>query len=221
MAALFEEILITENFEVEVTGSYEIFADLDALKRFDLIVPSITMDKVEEAWIENIATAVAEGTGLAGCHGGMCDTFRENTTWQFMTGGQFVAHPGDNTVEYRVCIKDTSNELVQGLEDFTITSEQYYMHVDPAITVLATTPFPIADGPHTPNGEVEMPVVWTKLWGVGRVYYNSLGHKAYIMEQDQPKELMRRGMLWAAAGKRIARERGIDASSLRSEAKMF
>ena len=49
------------------------------------------------------------------------------------------------------------------------------MHVDPAIKVHATTSF----------GDVEMPVVWTKTMGQGRVYYNSLGHQANIVEMPE------------------------------------
>ncbi|VGO15885.1 hypothetical protein PDESU_04473 [Pontiella desulfatans] len=199
MAKLFEEMLLAENFDVEVTNDYTVFADTDNLKQLDLIVPCITMDKTEDAYIENVSQAVMAGTGLAGCHGGMGDSFRENTTWQFMVGGQFVAHPGDAGNEYRVNIKNSSSPLTEGLEDFTVTTEQYYMHVDPAIEVLATTRFPTADGPHVPNGAFEMPVAWTKHWGEGRVYYNALGHVPANLESGTTaREMVRRGLLWAA-----------------------
>ena len=93
---------------------------------------------------------------------------------------------------------------LQGIEDFDVSSEQYYMHVDPAVKVLATTHFPTADGPHSGNGEFNMPVVWTKVYGKGRVFYNSLGHQANIMEMEPVLELMRRGFKWAAEGKSAA-----------------
>jgi type 1 glutamine amidotransferase len=129
----------------------------------------------------------------------MCDSFRKSVHWQFMTGGQWVAHPGNDGVEYTVNIKNSSSTLVEGIEDFQVKSEQYYLHVDPAVEVLATTRFPVVEGPHSLNRAVDMPVVWSKRWGVGRVYYNSLGHQANIVEMPEVKELMRRGFLWAAA----------------------
>ena len=135
----------------------------------------------------------------AGFHGGMCDAFRESTEWQFMTGGQWVAHPGNAGVRYSVNIIPGSSPIVEGLSDFEVASEQYYLHVDPAVKVLATTPFPIADGPHAGNGPVAMPVVWTKLWGQGRVYYNSLGHQADIVAQPEVLEQIKRGFACAAA----------------------
>jgi type 1 glutamine amidotransferase len=142
--------------------------------------------------------AVKSGVGIGGCHGGMCDSFRDATEYQFMTGGQWVAHPGNDGVEYTVHITDPNHYITQGSSDFQVKSEQYYMHTDPANRVLATTRFPVADGPHVPNGAVDMPVVWTKYYGQGRVFYCSLGHVAGVVRQPETLRLMTRGLRWAA-----------------------
>ncbi|MDQ3813549.1 MAG: ThuA domain-containing protein, partial [Armatimonadota bacterium] len=147
--------------------------------------------------------AVKSGVGLAGCHGGMCDSFREATEWQFMTGGQWVAHPGNDGTRYTVNITSLGSPITTGIQDFAVSSEQYYMHVDPAVKVLATTRFPVADGPHVGNGSVDVPVIWTKVYGQGRVYYNSLGHQVSILEMEPVLTLMRRGFKWAAEGKQL------------------
>ncbi|TFE29438.1 ThuA domain-containing protein [Cohnella luojiensis] len=204
VAEIFRGQLVEEGFEVEVSNTLESFADGEKLKGLDLIIPVWTMDRISQEWVNNVSAAVQSGVGLAGCHGGMCDAFRENTDWQFMTGGQWIAHPGNDGTEYTVNIKYNSSPLVEGIEDFTVSTEQYYLHVDPANEVLATTRFPVAPGPHSPNKTVDMPVVWTKRWGHGRVYYNSLGHQANIMEIPVVKELMRRGFNWCAEGKALA-----------------
>ncbi|MFE4712517.1 ThuA domain-containing protein [Paenibacillus sp. NPDC056722] len=201
VSEVFAGVLRQEGFEVEVSDTLEAFADREKLLGLDLIVPVWTMGEISQELVDNVSAAVQNGTGLAGCHGGMCDSFRNNVDWQFMTGGQWVAHPGNDGVEYTVNIRQSSSPLVQDIADFSVTSEQYYLHVDPAIEVLATTRFPVAEGPHAANGAVDMPVVWTKRWGAGRVYYNSLGHHADIVELPPVKELMRRGLLWAAEGK--------------------
>jgi type 1 glutamine amidotransferase len=148
--------------------------------------------------MEPIAKAVENGTGVAGCHGGMCDAFRVNPLWQFITGGQWVAHPGNDNVRYTVNIRDQSHPIMQGIGDFEVSSEQYYMHIDPAIKVLASTHFPTAPGPHTPNGPLEMPVVWTKFYGKGKVFYSSLGHSAAIVEAEPHLTILKRGCRWAA-----------------------
>ena len=85
-----------------------------------------------------------------------------------------------------------------GVSNFAVTSEQYYMHVDPSNRVLATTRFPVADGPHVPNGPVDMPVVWTRHYGAGRLFYCSLGHTAAVVSQPEVLTIMTRGLLWAA-----------------------
>ena len=201
VANLFREILVDEGLGVEVSNQMDSFADPERLKALDLIVPIITMSKITDEYAGHVARAVEGGTGLAGCHGGMCDAFRENVLWAFLTGGTWVAHPGNDGVEYTVNLRNSSSPLVAGLEDFQVKSEQYYLHVDPAVEVLASTIFPLAPGPHAANRHVDMPVVWTKRWGAGRVYYNALGHHRDVIESGTPRELMRRGLLWAAAGK--------------------
>ena len=206
VANIFRDILEKENFDVEMSDTLDVYADVEKLKGLDLIVPHWTMGEIEQEYVNNISEAVMSGVGLAGCHGGMCDSFRKNVDWQFMTGGNWVAHPGNDGVEYTVNIKYSSSSVLAGIEDFKVVSEQYYLHVDPAVEVLATTRFPIAEGPHSLNKAVDMPVVWTKRWGLGRVFYSSLGHVANIVAMPEVLKIMQNGFLWSADGKEQARE---------------
>jgi hypothetical protein len=194
---MFAHWLRDEGMEVTLTDSLSCFDDAEALKAYDLIVPVWTMSKIEKQQALNACAAVASGVGIAGCHGGMCDAFRENVDWQFMTGAQWVAHPGNDGVEYGVRIT-SDDPLVAGVGDFTVKTEQYYLHVDPAVKVLAVCDFPVVDGPHAVNGPVAMPVVFSKGYGAGRVYYNALGHQKNVIDHGPAAELMRRGLLWAA-----------------------
>ena len=198
VAEIFRDVLTREKFQVEVSDTLDAFLDAARLQALDLIVPVWTMGKITPEQLNPVLEAVKSGVGIAGCHGGMCDSFREATEWQFMTGGQWVAHPGNDGTQYTVQIAKVKNPIIEGMKDFQVVSEQYYMHVDPAVKVLATTRFPVADGPHVTNGVVEMPVVWTKTYGRGRVFYNSLGHQANIVAMPQVLELMTRGFRWAA-----------------------
>jgi hypothetical protein len=221
VAEIYERELKKEGFEVEVSDTLESLEDVEKLKTLHLIAPAWTMGEISREQVAAVSTAVSNGTGIAGCHGGMCDSFRTSVQWQFITGGNWVAHPGGDGVEYVVNVKQSSSPLVAGISDFKVSSEQYYLHVDPAVEVLATTRFPTVTWYHSPNGAVDMPVVWTKRWGVGRVFYNSLGHHADIFDIPEALELMRRGLLWAAEGKEIALEQGLDASIFESDKKMF
>jgi type 1 glutamine amidotransferase len=198
VAEVYHRVLTEDGFTVEVSDTLDAFKDEAKLMGLNLIVPHWTMGKITPEQVNPIMKAVQSGVGLAGAHGGMCDAFRENTDWQFMTGGQFVSHPGNDGTEYPVKIAPTRSVITEGITDFVVRSEQYYMHVDPAIKVLAYTPFPVADGPHVGNGQVDMPVVWTKVWGKGRVFYNSLGHSAALLASEPCLTIMRRGFAWAA-----------------------
>lgn len=203
VAEVFRRILARDGFEVVVSDTLDAFIQTD-LTQLDLIVPVWTMGKITGEQVRPVLAAVEGGVGLAGCHGGMCDSFRDNTEWQFMTGGQWVAHPGNDGTEYVVNVRRDAHPITEGIADFPVKSEQYYLHVDPAVQVLASTWFPVADGPHAANGPVNMPVVWTKRWGRGRVFYNSLGHHADIVDTEPTLTLMARGFRWAAEGKGAA-----------------
>lgn len=197
VADLFREILTAEGFETKVTQDLE---SLGEAANYDLLVPVITMATINPEPLNAALTAVREqGVGLAGAHGGMCDAFRNESEWQFATGGQWVAHPGNDGVRYRIRFADRDHEITQGLDDFEVESEQYYLHTDPGNHVLAVTDFPLAGvaGPHVAN-PCAMPQVWTKMYGQGRVFYNALGHQCNVLESGTARELMRRGFLWAA-----------------------
>ena len=153
------------------------------------------MSKIEKDEVANLSKAIQSGVGLGGYHGGMGDAFREAVDYQFMVGGQWVAHPG-NIIDYRVNITKPDDPIVAGIKDFPYRSEQYYMHVDPSNEVLATTTF---SGEHAPWIEgVVMPVVWKRRHGQGRVFYSALGHAAKEFERPQMRAIIERGMLWAA-----------------------
>lgn len=206
-----ENILEKNGFSVCRFEGLECLADKEKLITYDLIVPCFTMGEIKDDYVENVSFAVSRGVGMAGCHGGMCDAFRNCTTWQFITGGQWVSHPGNDGITYTVNVHHSANPIVEGIDDFEVTSEQYYLHIDPAVEVLASTRFPLANGYHAANKPVDMPVAWTKYWGLGRIFYCSLGHNSDVFYNSPSATLMmERGMLWAANGKTYAQEHALN-----------
>lgn len=189
-------LLRQEGFEVDIRDNLDVLADKATMNALSLVSICWTMGQLTPEQEKGLLDAVESGVGMAGWHGGMCDAFRQNPTYQFMTGGQWVAHPG-NIVDYVVNITNHNDPVVRGLKDFSMKSEQYYMLVDPSNQVLATTTFSDQYGTPWIKGTV-MPVVWKRHWGQGRVFYSSLGHVAKDFEVPEVKEILRRGMLWAA-----------------------
>ena len=195
VATLWGEILNDDGFTVELSDTLDSYLDAEKLGALSLIVPTWTMGTITKEQEAGLLQAIAGGVGVAGWHGPMADSFRNNTEYQFMVGGQWVAHPG-GIIDYTVNIVDHDDPITAGIPDFAMHSEQYYMHVDPSNEVLATTTF---GGEHAPwiAGTV-MPVVWKRRWNEGRVFYSSLGHVTADFDVPEAREIMRRGMLWAA-----------------------
>lgn len=194
-AEIFAPLLQSQGYEVIVSDTLDTYTDKELMQSLNLIVPIWTMGTISPEQEAGLLQAVMSGVGIAGWHGGMGDSFRNNTEYQFMVGGQWVAHPG-GVIEYEVNIVKPDDPIVAGLRDFKMHSEQYYMHVDPSNEVLATTTF---------SGEycewiagTVMPVVWKRRYGTGRVFYSSLGHVARDFEVPEALEIMKRGMLWAS-----------------------
>jgi type 1 glutamine amidotransferase len=199
----FRDIIVpwlrSEGFEVRVSPNLEPYADEKYMSEVDLIVQIFTQEKITPPQLKGLLTAVKNGAGIAGWHGGLGDAFHDWQVYEYMIGGQWVSHPGNDGVKYRVNIIDHEDPITLGLNDFDVVSEQYYMHVDPNNKVLATTTF---DGKHDywVDG-VTMPVVWKKVFGKGRVFYTSLGHQPEVFDVPEAMTILKRGILWASRSK--------------------
>ena len=191
---IFAPLLRAQGYEVEISDTLDSYLDTERMQALDLIVQVWTMGTITKEQEAGLLAAVKSGVGFAGWHGGQADSFRNNTEYQFMVGGQWVAHPG-NIIDYRVNIINHQDEITAGLEDFDMHTEQYYMHVDTSNEVLATTTF---TGEHAfwIEGTV-MPVVWKRRYGTGRVFHCSLGHQARDFDVPEAREIVRRGLIWA------------------------
>ena len=192
VALILAKDLRAEGVRVQMADTLDVLADEAKLRRKDLIVMEWTMGSIEREQLTGLCGAVQSGVGIAGVHGGMGDAFRQATQYQFMVGGQWVAHPG-GIIDYRVHIVDHADPITADLDHFDMHSEQYYMHVDPSNHVLAATTFEF-------NG-CTMPVAWKRTFGKGRVFYSSLGHAAADLDVPEARTIIKRGMLWAGSGK--------------------
>jgi len=195
ISEVFIKTLADEGYDIEVSTTLNSLFNMEKLKEKDLIVINWTMGKLEGEMEKNLLEVIKSGTGFAGWHGGAGDAFRNNCDFQFMVGGQFVAHPG-GIVEYEVNIVKPDDPIVKGISDFKLKSEQYYMHIDPSNEVLATTTFKNT-GDEWIDGTV-IPAVWKRKYGKGKVFYASFGHNADDFGVPEAKEIVKRGLLWAS-----------------------
>ena len=192
---IFAPYLREQGYDVEISNTLDSYLDTDKMHALDLIVPVWTMGTITREQERGLLEAIKSGVGVAGWHGGMGDSFRNNTEYQFMVGGQWVAHPG-GIIDHEVNIVKPEDPIVTGLQDFRMHSEQYYMHVDPSNEVLATTTL---SGERLPwIAGCVMPAVWKRMWGKGRVFFSSVGHVASDFDVLEARTIVERGLLWAS-----------------------
>jgi uncharacterized protein len=192
---LFADLLKRDGFHVIVSDTLDSYLETQLMQSVNLIVQCVTMSAITPEQEKNLLKTIRSGVGFAGWHGGMADAFRASTEYQFMVGGQWVAHPG-NIIDYTVNISAQNDPIVAGMRDFQMHSEQYFMHVDPSNEVLATTTF---SGEHCEwIAGTTMPVVWKRRWGKGKVFYCALGHVRADFDVPEAREIVRRGFHWAA-----------------------
>ena len=197
---IFAPLIEAEGYEVTISDTLDSYLDEGLMKSLDLVVPMWTMGQISKEQASGLLETVRAGAGIAGWHGGIIDSFRMHVEYQWMTGGQWVAHPGNCIERYRVDITDSDHPITRDIPSFELTeTEQYYCHVDPANHVLCTTTF---SGEHGPTdlytaGTV-MPYAWTKHWGKGRVFVAAWGHTYKDFDVPEAREIVRRGILWAS-----------------------
>jgi len=207
---LFLPFLERHGFDVRVEESPAIYADADYLPTVDLILQNVTMSTIEAEEFAGLRQAVQNGTGLAGWHGGIADSYRNNSDYLHLIGGQFAAHPGkpadertgeqaDNYVPYTVNIAAAAADhpITRGIDDFDLVTEQYWVLHDDYIDVLATTTHPVHPGDPW-SRPVTSPAVWTRQWGSGRVFVSTPGHRVEVLEHPSVRIIIERGLLWAA-----------------------
>jgi type 1 glutamine amidotransferase len=206
---LFLPFLQEHGYEIRVEDSPEIYADQATMAGIDLVLQSVTMSEASEDAINGLRAAVVAGTGLAGWHGGIADSFRASSDYLQLVGGQFATHPSkrpelvvgdqsDNYLPYVVELTELgrSHEILAGIDDFALDTEQYWVLHDDLIDVLATTTHPVQ--PYHPwHRPIVSPAIWTREWGAGRVFVSTPGHSLDVLRNPIVRTIIERGVLWA------------------------
>ncbi|WP_285106369.1 ThuA domain-containing protein [Promicromonospora sp. MEB111] len=207
----FLPFLAEHGYEVRVEDSTAVYADADYLTGIDVIVQTVTMSTIESAELSSLIAAVAAGTGLAGWHGGIADSYRNSSDYLQLIGGQFATHPpkapraelageaADNFLRHTIDIvpERADHPIVAGISDFELTTEQYWVLSDEYNDVLATTTLAARDFDpwHRP---VTCPAIWTRQWGAGRIFVSTPGHELAVVDDPNVRTVIERGILWAS-----------------------
>lgn len=202
---LFIPFLEQNGFEVRIEESNEIYTDKAVMDETDLVLQIVTMSTITPEALEGLDAAIQAGTGFGGWHGGIADSYRNSEHYLQMVGGQFASHPspvpGRPATEMSYTVEITplgrENAITAGIDDFELTTEQYWVLHDELNDVLATTTHAVRPGQpwHRP---VTSPAVWTRLWGQGRIFVSTPGHSIDVLENPNVRTIIERGLLWAA-----------------------
>ena len=199
-------------FEVRIETSLDVYTDIDAMSQTDLVVQCWTMGEITEMQLTGLTTAVKDGTGLAGWHGGIVDAFRNSADYLHLIGGQFATHPSKREAEcvtpssqennylphrIEICADAADHPIVAGIGDFELETEQYWVLTDDYNDVLATTTHPARDDQPW-HREVTCPAVWTRRWGRGRIFVATPGHQPDILRHETVRTIIEKGLLWAS-----------------------
>lgn len=195
---LFRPDLAAAGFDVTVAEDLDVYRDAELLARTDLVVQCWTGGTLTPQQGAGLVRAVRAGTGFAGWHGGLVATFGDSREYLRMVGGLFLFHP-EEFIEYDVTIEPAraDHPIVAGIGDFTVRTEQYWMLTDELNDTLASTVVAPSDGGHG-GGPVRMPVVWTRRWGAGRIFFSAIGHRLDDLRQPAVRTLTARGLIWAS-----------------------
>ena len=207
---LFVAFLREQGFEVEIEKDNEVYADAARMADVDLVLQCMTMSEISGPAVAGLRSAVEAGTGLAGWHGGIADSYRNSSDYLQLVGGQFATHPGkrpedragdesDNYLRYTVSVTDEGrvHPIMAGIEDFELETEQYWVLHDDLIDVLATTTHPVQPW-HPWHRPITSPAVWTRLWGAGRIFVATPGHSPDVLADPTVRTIVERGLLWAS-----------------------
>ncbi len=207
---LFIPFLREQGFEVRIEESPAVYADREYMDGVDLILQLNTMSSIEKEEFEGLRGAVERGSGLAGWHGGIADSYRNSSDYLQFIGAQFAAHPGkhpdertgeqsDNYLPHTITMLPAAADhpITRGIEDFELTTEQYWVLHDDYLDVLATTTQAVREwDPWT--RPITSPAIWTRQWGAGRMFVSTPGHRVEILENPSVRTIIERGLLWAA-----------------------
>lgn len=199
-----------EGFDVRLEGSTAIYADHEYMSTVDLIIQAITFGTLEDSEVEGLLASVSNGAGFVGWHGGVLASFGLSEKYLHMIGAIFVSHPGKIASErtgdqsdwfvphsYTITPSGKRHEITAGIEDFELTTEQYWLLHDPYMDILATTTqAKRAEDPwHEP---VTSPAIWTRLWGEGKIFVITAGHDLEVLNNDNVRKIIERGITWAS-----------------------
>ena len=169
-----------------------------SIDQYDVILFYLNADPLLPDQEEGLERFLNNGGGLVALHGSSA-SFKDSELWGKVVGGRFIGH-ARGTSALRITFVDRMHPITAGINDFETTDEEYCHELEPTVARHVLGRF-VARPPKSvcPDGPNEM--MWTREFGRGRVFYNSLGHNVATWENEAWQRLVIQGIQWAAGRK--------------------
>ncbi len=186
-------------FETAVTQDVGAFTR-DNLKNYDAVMFNTTGElPLSDTQKKDFMDFVRGGKGVIGVHSAT-DTLYMWPEYGEMIGGYFTGHPWHEMITVEVT--DPSNPIVAFLgKSFRINDEIYqildFQYKDSTVLLRLDPASVDLKKPGVQKRHYGWPISWTRPFGKGRVYYNSLGHDDWVWKDSRYQEMLKNGISWA------------------------
>lgn len=177
-----KELLMDRGYMVDSTSRLGALLNGN-LNDYSVIIPVWSCGIEGDIYLTQLIKAVESGVGIMAFHGGI-DWFSTEKYYE-MIGALYLY---DTLPEkYTVEVMD-DHVITDGINDFDVVSEKYFMQMDPTNNVLATAYY----------NEMNTPVMWTKNHKEGRVFYSTLAHSEEEVFSEPHQTILLNAVDWCA-----------------------
>lgn len=198
--------------------SVEVLARAD-LPRPDALVLFIHGKTISEPALDALDRFVRGGGGILAVHSATA-SFKETPRYTAILGGRFTGHPPVQPLEVRpagargVSGAASADEIFGPVAPFTVTDEAYRhelagdirVHFTARLLRRAASAPPVeaartarTQSPTAPT-EDELPIVWTRCHGLGRLCYVGWGHRSASLRHPSAVRILQAGLAWICRG---------------------
>ena len=174
----------TDSIKADFSRDYNILTD--GLDVFQTVLFYTDIGELTTEQEAGLLDYIEAGGGFFGLHTAAA-SFRESEGYHDMLNGFFNGH--SPYMDFSVSISDTDHPITQGLTDFEVKDELYYLKHNP------DTSHHLMHAYDNTKDETHV-MAFHHTYGKGRVFYFALGHDMVVLENPSFQEVIRRGVLW-------------------------
>ena len=174
----------SKRIDASFSRDYEVLAT--GLSLFEAVLFYTDVGELTNTQERGLLSFVDSGGGFFGLHTAAA-SFRECEGYHRMLNGFFNGHSPH--MKFTVTVSDPGDPITEGLADFEVTDELYYLKHDPGKSHHLLQAYDeTRDETHV--------MAFKHTCGEGRVFFFALGHDMAVLENPNFQQVVLRGALW-------------------------